>query len=136
MKIFINQALRELNIGRTKLYKVLSDANIKPKKEGKKSYLTNTQISEIKDILSINNENEQFRTDERTDKTFSEYRIEQLEKELAQERESNKQLTLQVGQWQGRAKTLEEQNVKLLEAKTSPPTKKEPSKKFWWEVWK
>lgn len=136
MKIYIPQALEELKIGKTKLYKLFTETNVKPKKEGKKSYLTNDQMLEIKAFIGFKDENEQVRTNERTEKNFSEYRIEQLEKELAEERDNNKQLTLQVGQWQGRAKTLEEQNLKFLEIQSTIPERPELPKKSWWQVWK
>ena len=98
----INQAIKELSISRSKLYGQLKQLGILATKRGRKSYLSLADIDRIKNCPN------RPKTDQ-TDK-----KIKTLEKQLAEERENQKNLLVEIGRWQGRAKTLEEQNHKLL----------------------
>lgn len=126
MDISIKEAIEELNIGRTKLYALFKQLDIKPQKKGNKSFLSLQQVSSIKDFISESEQYEQTEQKKTTEKDTTENTTQQeiikkLETELEKEREENKALIREVGLWQGRAKTLEEQNQKLLEL--SPPEK-------------
>lgn len=126
MDISIKEAIEELNIGRTKLYALFKQLDIKPQKKGNKSFLSLQEVSFIKDFIRESEQYEQTEQKKTTEKdtaenTTQQETIKKLEAELEKEREENKALIREVGLWQGRAKTLEEQNQKLLEL--NPPEK-------------
>jgi chromosome segregation ATPase len=121
-KTTIKQSLSLFGISRTTLYKYLNSLNTKPKKEGKNSYLTNKQINDIKGYIDElrsgkkepNKQSEQTEQVNIAEKIYKE-QINELKKELETKQEKIEGLIQEVGQWQGRASTLEEQNIKLLE---------------------
>jgi predicted nucleic acid-binding Zn-ribbon protein len=121
-KTTIKQSLSLFGISRTTLYKYLNSLNTKPKKEGKNPYLTNKQINDIKgyidelrsDKKEPNKQSEQTEQVNIAEKIYKE-QINELKKELETKQEKIEGLIQEVGQWQGRASTLEEQNIKLLE---------------------
>ena len=117
-KIYIKQTLSELSISKSKLYRLLKQLGIMAHKDGKKSYFTKNQLEKIR---------EESQKSHRTN-TENTIETEQLKEELKRERLENKRLILEVGQWQGRAKTLEEQNEKLLILEA--PKKQEEKKGF------
>lgn len=123
-KMPINEALELFGIGRTTLYSYLKKLNITPKKHKNRSYLTNEQMLKIKDFINSPFTAEQQKEQRKIQKLEAEIEkqkefTKRAEEKAEQEREKNDQLMLQIGHWQGRAKTLEEQNVKLLESQTT-----------------
>jgi len=135
-KTSINQTIKLFSISRTTLYTYLKKLKISPQKSGRIAYLTEQNIIDIKGFISKNKPSnthqyeqveqvEQIREKSTAEKIHIE-KIKILEKNLIdeqiknrQEREENRKLVLQLGQWQGRAKTLEEQNHKLLTLQVS-----------------
>jgi RNA-splicing ligase RtcB len=120
-KIYIKQALTDLDISQSSLYRIMGKLGIKPKKEGKKSYLTDSQTKKLK---------EHFNSPTHDRKDGKDIEIELLKRllqskneELEKVREEKDSLLM----WKGRAVTLEEQNKKLLEL---PPKQKEEKKGF------
>jgi len=119
-KIYIKQVLIELGTSQSSLYRVMGKLGIKPKKEGKKSYLNDKQIKQLK---------EHFNSPTHGKKNGKDIEIELLKRllqskseELEKVREEKDSLLM----WKGRAVTLEEQNKKLLEL----PAPKEEKKGF------
>jgi len=51
-KTYIKQALEELGTSQSSLYRIMGKLGIKPKKEGKKSYLTDSQFKKLKEHLN------------------------------------------------------------------------------------
>jgi ribosomal protein S13 len=129
-KLSINQATKLFSISRTTLYTYLKKLKIFPHKQGRTAYLTEQQIAHIKSFIHKNSTTysaqpeqvEQINHNAVIEKTYIE-KIKRLEKKLESEQQENKQLALQLGQWQGRAKTLEEQNQKLLTLHPAKPQK-------------
>lgn len=145
MKQFnIKESYLLLAISRTTLYRHLNNLNIKPIKSRGQSYLSFNHLERIREKIegkentSVQMEQEAIQPEQtehvkqsqkpidsthetiNTIKEIYEQQFQQLRTELAQERDNNKQLTLMVGQWEGRAKNLEEQNQTLLESYTRP----------------
>ena len=120
-KTYIKEALSDLGISQSSLYRIMGKLGIKPKKEGKKSYLTEVQINQLK---------EHFNSPTHKKNDGKDIEIELLKRllqskseELEKVREEKENLMM----WKGRAVTLEEQNKKLLEL---PAPKKEEKKSF------
>lgn len=123
-KTSINQSLKLFGIGRTTLYKHLKNLNISPQKHKNCSYLTNTQIAEIKGFLSNAVRGEQLKVNANEQANSSEQQkniIKQLTQELNnqkkiifEEKAENKILISKLGESKGRSDTLEEQNNKLF----------------------
>ena len=123
-KTTIKQALTILNISRTSLYNHMKKLGIKPIKERGRVHLVDSQINDLKAVLqttckpldSKSEQRGQAGQGEQQNKTDELYekQIQELKKELKKERAENKKLIQDVGRWQGRATTLEEQNIKLL----------------------
>ena len=116
-KTTIKQALELFRISRTSLYNHMKKLDIKPIKAGGRVHLIDKQIDELKAVLqpicsTMNNESGQGGQGNLID--IFKKQIKELKKELEKEREENKKLIHDVGRWQGRASTLEEQNQKLL----------------------
>ena len=111
--IYIKEALRELSIGRTKLYKHLGQLNITPNKEGRKSYLTNDEFNKIKLSIQQANTNTK-RTDRKQEIELLKLELKLKTKELERERTEKNSLILELGKSQGQTKLLKEQNDKLL----------------------
>lgn len=127
-KTTIKQALTLFNISRSSLYNHMKKQGITPIKEKGRVHLLDNQIADLKRVIhtSCPNLDKQDKIDgqekpEKNSKNSDEKQIKEIKAELKTEREENKKLVLQLGLWQGRAKTLEEQNQKLLLLQT-PPT--------------
>ena len=89
---------------------------IKPKKEGKKSYLTDRQIKELKEHL--NSPTHDKKNEKDIEIELLKRLLQSKNEELEKVREEKDSLLM----WKGRAFTLEEQNRKLL--KLSAPNEK------------
>ena len=100
----INEVFKGLKISKATLYNRLRKLDITPIKEGKNSYLSNEQIDKIKQYKQSKNNKDLLDNKE----------IRRLRVQLEREQSENKKLIQELGQWQGRAKTFEEQNNKLL----------------------
>lgn len=144
MKFSIKEAQEELEISRAKLYNLFKILKIQTQKKGRKSYISVADLNTIKNHLrdeELSRQNIHSETpespsskDSSTDSldTLKQAHTEEIERiradhvkqqEAMQERLSEKEqeikdLSVSLGQWQGRAKTLEEQHTKLLEAQS------------------
>lgn len=126
-KTTIKQALTMFNISRTSLYNHMKKLDIKPIKEGGRVHLVDTQINDLKEFLQpacqpLDNENEQRgqagqHEQANNNEEIYQEQIKELKKELKKERTENKKLIQDVGRWEGVARTLQDQNQKLLELK-------------------
>lgn len=110
-------------ISRSKLYKTLKEQGIKATKEGRKSYISNTDLTQLENVLKNTGTNTQKNTGTNTGTKNTDL-IDHLQAQIKEEQEKNnqlltenKELMREVGQWQGVAKTLEQQNQKLLSAR-------------------
>lgn len=127
-KIPIKEALKQLNISRTSLYNYIKKLAIIPIKKANRVYLSKEQITVIslyvsnkQDVCTDQNEQrEQFEQPKKQQDSailqikFLENNLEKQNKKIEHIEGINQKLLIQLGQWQGRAKTLEEQNHKLL----------------------
>ena len=118
-KTYIKQALKDLNISQSSLYRVMGKLGIKPSKEGKKSYLTDNQIEQLK--KNFNSPTHDGKNEKDIEIELLKRLLQSKEKELKEVRNEKDGLLM----WKGRAVTLEEQNKKLLEL----PAPKLPEKK-------
>ena len=119
-KTSINEALKLFSVSRTTLYSYLKKLKIKPVKKGNRSYLTNTQMSKIKDFLrgeqQPNKQPEQLKQIEELKKELETKKKEIKKLETQQEKfhfESEKLKTKNI-QLETRAEVLDEQNKKIL----------------------
>ena len=127
----INQSLDKLSISRASLYNHLKRLDIRPIKEGRRVYLLDNQIDDIKAFLlsnlsNLDSKNRQVRQDGHVkedkpkeniaEKIYKE-QISELKKELEKKQEKIEVLIQDVGRWEGVARTLQDQNQKLLEFK-------------------
>ena len=126
-KTYIKQALSDLNTSQSSLYRIMGKLRIKPKKEGKKSYLTDSQIEKIKEHF---NSPTHKKKDEKDIEIETLKRLLQSKKEELEKVKEEKDSLLM---WKGRAITLEEQNKKLLEI---PAPKQEEKKGFFARLFK
>jgi hypothetical protein len=113
--IYIKDAVEELGISKSQLYRRIKQLGLVTHREGNKRYLTPKQIDQLKEVSHC--------VDTR-DTVILDLKKQLKEKELFYSQRTE-QLNREVGQWQGRAKTLEELNEKLLVLGTP----KEPKKK-------
>ena len=117
------------DFSRSKLYKTLKECGIATFKEGRFAYVSDADFETLKTHVKTHVSSEKKRTFKRA---FSEthenegqlnnFLQEQLKIEQEKNKslqEENKKLIHDVGRWQGRATTLEEQNIKLLEVSTA-----------------
>ena len=102
-KIPIKDCYKRLKISKSTLYSRLKKLDIKPLKIGKNSYLSDDDL----DRLDKYNP-----TKDKPDTQDKE--LKQLQAIIEEKNKKIEALNREVGQWQGRAKTLEEQNEKLL----------------------
>lgn len=115
------------NFSRSKLYKTLKEYGIETFKEGRFAYVRNVDFETLKTHVKTHVSNEDKRTFKRV---FSETRESEgqlssfLKNQLAIEQEKNKnlqeenkKLSQDVGRWEGVARTLQDQNQKLLALK-------------------
>jgi len=102
-KIPIKEAYKRLDISKATLYNRLKVLGIKPQKEGKNSYLSNDDLDKLMEFNPAK---------DRKDTLDKEVKI--LKKSLKEKERKVELLNREVGLWQGRAKTLEELNEKLL----------------------
>lgn len=128
----IKQVFERLSISKATLYNRLRRLDILPLKDGKNSYLTDKQIEKIKAYDSSKNTKKLDKpldtSEEKLEIKTLRRRLKAQKKALKREREENKNLILKLGHWEGRARTLEEQNNKLL--LLAPAQKEEPKKGF------
>lgn len=116
----IKEALEVLECSRSTLYKNLDKKGIKPVKRGRIAYIKHHELELLKKTVSNQKDkNKKHTTTDKTEDT-TEF-IKHLQQQLQEEQKKNsnlegeiKGLTLEIGRWQGRAKTLEEQNKELL----------------------
>ncbi len=157
-KTTIKQALTIFKISRTSLYNHMKKLDIKPIKEGGRVHLVDTQINDLKAVLQstckpVDNENEQSgqagqHEQPNNNGEIYQEQIKELKKELKKERTENKNLIKDVGRWEGVARTLQDQNQKLLELKPeeesditeaeiveSAPKEKAEEKGFFQKIW-
>ena len=127
----INQSLDKLSISRASLYNHLKRLDIRPIKEGRRVYLLDNQIDDIKAFLlsnlsNLDSKNRQVRQDgyvkedkpkENIAEKIYKEQISELKKELEKKQEKIEVLIQDVGRWEGVARTLQDQNQKLLEFK-------------------
>lgn len=116
-KLTIKQAFEELSISRTKLYEALKALDIKPQKSGKSSYLKSDELLKVKEFLNVSKRPDVSGQVGHVEKIYQE-QISELKKQLEIEQASNKELILKLGQAQGIATALKEENRLLLTTKT------------------
>lgn len=126
----INQSIEKLSIGKTKLYSLLKKHKIKPKKIGKCSHLSTSQIAELKEILEMcsqkNDANEQRtekiskKLEEKQEENSTQQeafliaekiyqkQIEDLKTELAEEQEAKNKISYLLGEANGKVQQLEQ----------------------------
>lgn len=114
------EAIELLEISKATFYRYARKLDIKPSKTPFGKLYSEDDIQRIKLCITetIKNKNETSEIEE------SKKQIQELKQELVSKNESIQDLTLQLGQWQGRAKTFEELNQKLLH--TSKVDEKQP----------
>ena len=119
-KISINKAIDQLKVSRTTLYKYLKKSGIKPQKSGNRAYITNKDITDIKQLLpenqtttnTANEHHEQSKQDQVIEKIYQE-QIDTLRNSLSESQTDNKKLIFEMGKLQGIAQSLKDQNDKL-----------------------
>jgi len=113
-KTAIKDCYERLGISKATLYSRLKKLDIKPLKVGKNSYLSSKDLDRLDKYSPT--KDKQDKQNKELEKLLEKKNEEiKLLKETS-EKQSGKieNLNREVGQWQGRAKTLEEQNEKLL----------------------
>lgn len=116
-KTAIKDCYIKLGISKATLYSRLKKLNIKPLKVGKNSYLSNDDLDRLDKYNPTKDK-----------KDTQDKELKQLQETIKEQAEKIELLNREVGQWQGRAKTLEEQNEKLLILEA--PKKQEEKKGF------
>jgi len=107
--IYIKDAVEELGISKSQLYRRIKQLELVTHKEGNKRYLTPDELNKIKELSHCVDTRDTVILD--------------LKKQLKENQQNITQLNREVGVWQGRAKTLEELNEKLLVLEAPEKTK-------------
>lgn len=120
----IKQALAHLNISRASLYNYINKIGIIPIKKGQRVYLLEKDINSISLAYKQKNnclDNQEASKNNLNSESLSP-KITKAEKSLKKERLKNtrllekiEKLNREVGQWEGTAKTLLDQNQKLIQ---------------------
>lgn len=120
----IKQALKHLNISRASLYNYINKIGINPIKKGQRVYLLEKDVDKINRLYKQKNnclDSEDMHENSLRSENLSP-KTSKAEKSLKKERLKNmkllekiERLNREVGQWEGTAKTLLDQNQKLIE---------------------
>ena len=120
----IKQALKHLNISRASLYNYINKIGINPIKKGQRVYLLGKDVDKINSVYKQKNNcidsKDMYKNSLRSEKLSP--KTSKAEKSLKKERLKNmkllekiERLNREVGQWEGTAKILLDQNQKLIE---------------------
>jgi hypothetical protein len=125
-KTYVKEAPERLNITQSKLYRVMKKIGIKPKKDGKKSYLEKDKMSEIYDFLHNSGKSE---TDSLSEKLKKEkIKNELLREKIAELEIKNDKVFYEMGKQTEIIQVLQKKNEKLLTIEV--PKKKEKKSFF------
>jgi hypothetical protein len=111
-KIYIKEAPERLNITQSKLYRVMKKIGIKPKKDGKKSYLEKDKMREIYDFLHNSGKSETDLLSEKLKK--EEIKNELLREKIAELEIKNDKVFYEMGKQTEIIQVLQKKNKKLL----------------------
>lgn len=123
-KIYIKDVPERLNITQSKLYRVMKKIGIKPKKDGKNSYLEKDKINEINDFLHNSGKSETELLNAKLEKEEMKNRL--LEERILELEAKNDRVFYEMGKKTEVIKVLQKKNEQLL---TLEAPKKEEKKK-------
>ncbi len=122
----LKHTLEHFSISRSTLYKTLRNEGISTIKEGRTAYISNTDFAHLENTCFLGKKNMCHETDKNTryetqgNTDLIDHLRQQIDAEQKKNedlRAENKNLIKDVGRWEGVARTLQDQNQKLLELK-------------------
>jgi len=113
VKHTLKQVQIHFKFSRSTLYKTLKKQSIKTFKEGRIAYISDTDFTHLKTQVKTCSYDQKKHESENTNQYFQKKLEEEQQKNEKLQKE-NQSLIREVGQWEGVARTLQDQNSKLL----------------------
>jgi len=121
----LKQVQAHFNFSRSTLYKILKKQCISTYKEGRIAYISDTDFTHLKTHVFSKKKYESIHTSKNTDSqtAYLQKKLEEEQRKNEQLQKENQSLVREVGQWEGVARTLQDQNQKLLTLHPAKPQK-------------